>query len=88
MLSIVFSGSVLASLLSELNCSIMAKFEEGASTAEAEAVILEFFTEATKGFAPGYLPSRNDSLFQREYLASALTRRQCALFDGACRSAS
>lgn len=82
-LAVVFSDSVLAGLLHQLNCSVLAEFEDPEDTEAAEKTIAQFLAQAVNGFPPGSLPLREEALFRREYLAPALTERQCRLFDRA-----
>jgi hypothetical protein len=86
MLAVVFAESQLERLVQDLACATVATLEstELASNETAVARIEAFFENALAGFPPGSLPTRNDALFQREFLARSLTARQCRLFDLAC----
>jgi hypothetical protein len=82
-LSVVFAGSYLESLLIELACSSVIALTENTSQTNAPAQLCTFFEEALNGFPRAPAPPRNDALFRREFLAESLTARQCALFDAA-----
>jgi hypothetical protein len=83
MLAVVLAGSYLERLLRELSCAVIVTFEPSGPTAQTRAKLTTFFTALLSGFPPGSLPSRNDELFRRKYLARSLTLRQCGLFDQA-----
>jgi hypothetical protein len=83
MLSVVFAGSYLESLLNELACSTVVALIENAPATLAHTQLCAFFEDALNGFAHTPPPPRNDELFRREFLAESLTARQCALFDTA-----
>jgi len=76
-------NSVLAELVMSLNCAHLAYFEPNQPNNEAIDSVCEFFEHSHEGFPAGTVPLRNEELFRREYLAPALTARQCALFDAA-----
>jgi hypothetical protein len=64
----------------ELNCAVLASFEEGGPTLAAEEAISDFFYAAVRQFPAHSLPARNEPAFQR-YSAESLTAQQTALFD-------
>lgn len=80
-LGLVFHDSVMESLLNELNCAFMVGFREHEEKSEAFRGLTRFFDLAIEGFPAGSLPTRNESDFNRHFLAEELTRQQCALFD-------
>jgi hypothetical protein len=82
-LSVVFHNSYLETILAELNCSVVAAFDGGLPADSAQGVILRFFDLALAGFPPAEMPVRNEALFNRSFLAEALVRRQCELFERA-----
>ena len=83
MLGLVFKQSVMERLLDELACAYVVRFSADGANDEAYERLGRFFDLAFDGFPAGTLPSRNDSYFNRHYLAESLTGRQCALFDHA-----
>lgn len=83
MLAIVLAGSGLERLLRDLSCAVIVTFGPSGPNDRTREQLAAFFTAMLAGFPPGTLPTRNDGLFRREYLAGPLTRRQCALFDRA-----
>ncbi len=83
MLAVVFRRSYLEFLLQDLACSTLVSFEDDMPMDNAHDQLCTFFANALAGFPEGTLPPRNDKFFQNEYLASSLTRRQCALFNAA-----
>ncbi len=85
-LSLVFAGSVLESLVRDLACSTVVAFSENAPIDSARDQLCAFFSDALNNFAGTSPPPRNDPLFNREFLARSLTARQCALFDSAFQS--
>jgi hypothetical protein len=82
-LAIVAKGSVLEQSLRELACAVVVTFESTGPNDQTRSQLAAFFRAMLAGFPTGTLPARNDALFQREYLADSLTRRQCELFDRA-----
>lgn len=80
-LGVVLHQSHLASLLAELNCSLAAEFDCGLPDDSATALIHRFLDLALQGFPPAELPVRDEVRFRQDFLAEALTRRQCELFD-------
>jgi hypothetical protein len=83
MLALVFRDSVLERLLDQLNCAFMVRFREADPKDDAHAALHRFFDLALDHFRSGGLPTRNQELFNRLYLAEELTRQQCVLFDRA-----
>ncbi|MBK9990048.1 MAG: glycosyltransferase [Verrucomicrobia bacterium] len=83
MLGLVPHNSVLEKLLQELNCAHLISFDLDGENSAAVLSLQKFFELALAGFPTGFWPTRNEELFRREYLAPALTARQCALFDAA-----
>lgn len=83
MLGLVPRNSVLEKLLQELNCAHLISFELDGDNSAAVLSLQRFFELALAGFPTGFWPARNEELFRREYLAPALTARQCALFHAA-----
>lgn len=81
MLGVVFRNSQLESILLELNCAILASFDDPSSTLRAEETICDFFYAAIRQFPSHFLPLRNDEAFRRSYSVETLTARQTALFD-------
>jgi hypothetical protein len=61
----------------------MIRFRENEPKDAAHAALATFFDDALAGFPPGTLPQRNDTFFNQHYLAEALTRAQCDLFNRA-----
>ncbi|MFT3867259.1 MAG: glycosyltransferase [Nibricoccus sp.] len=88
MLGLVLRQSVLERLLFDLSCAKIVSFSPEHSNDSVIEEVAAFFMHAVDGFPPGYLPERNEELFRNEYLAPALTARQCALFEHACQNAS
>ena len=82
-LGVVFRNSVMESLLDELQCAVLVRFDNAEPKDQAYAEIAAYFDRVIAGFPPGSLPVRNEILFNQTYLAEKLTRRQCALFDRA-----
>ena len=80
-LGLVFRRSVMERLLEELNCACLVRFADEAPKEPAYAELATFFDLAIAGFPPGSLPVRNEKLFNQNYLAEELTRRQVELFD-------
>lgn len=85
-LGLVFRNSVMESLLEELSCAYMVRFDAGGSKEAAHAALCDFFDLAFEGFPPGTLPARNDAYFDASFLAATLTAQQCRLFDRALAS--
>jgi hypothetical protein len=83
MLALVFGDSVLLQLLRELDCAWIARVDGPGGQAETDGAVHAFFDGLCAGFPPGRGPARNDAAFNADYLAEALTRRQCALFERA-----
>lgn len=81
MLGVVFRNSQLETILQQLNCAVLASFEDPTSTLKAEETICDFFYAAIRQFPAHFLPVRNDEVFRREYSVETLTARQTALFD-------
>ena len=82
-LGLVFRDSVMERLLDELGCAAMVRFREAEPKDEAWAGLHQFFDRVIDG-TPDPAPSRrNPEQFKSLYLADALTRRQCNLFDEA-----
>lgn len=81
MLGVVFKNSQLETILRELNCAVLASFEDGVSTLTAEEAICDFFSAAVRQFPAHSLPVRNEEAFRERYSAESLTARQTALFD-------
>ena len=86
MLAIVLAGSGLERLLRSLSCAVIVTFEMSGPNATTRSQLAAFFSAMLAGFPSGSLPTRNDKLFRKEYLAGSLTRRQCLLFDQAIAS--
>lgn len=86
MLAIVFKGSQPETILRELNCAVLASFEDAAATQPAEDAICDFFHAAVRQFPAHSLPVRNEDTFRQHYSAEALTARQTDLFDLALKS--
>jgi hypothetical protein len=82
-LGLVFKGSVMEKLLTELSCAYLVSFSEREEKREAEGSIHRFFDLALSGFPAGSLPERNRAYFDAHFLARELTREQCVLFDAA-----
>jgi hypothetical protein len=82
-LGLVFRDSVMEKLVEDLRCAYLVRFRESEPKEAAHEELCRFFDLALAGFPPGSLPTRNDELFNRNYLAEELTRRQCVLFDRA-----
>lgn len=82
-LAIVLKGSVLEKQLRELSFATIVSFDETGGTSVTRSQIQSFLQNALAGFKGITMPARNTDLFRREYLAPALTARQCALFDAA-----
>lgn len=85
-LALIFKNSVLEKILAELNCAVVARFQENESKDEAHKAIMHFFDQALEGFPAGALPQRDHAFFERHFLAESLTELQCQLFDRALRS--
>jgi hypothetical protein len=83
MLGLVPRDSVLEKLLLELSCAHLITFERNDENNDVLLSLQKFFELALAGFPANSLLPRNDELFRREYLAPALTARQCALFGTA-----
>lgn len=81
MLSVVLRDSCVADLLTELSCSAVAAFSPDAAGDAAQAEIHRFFDLALAGFSSATPSPRNETLFQRAYLAETLAIRQCELFE-------
>lgn len=86
MLAIVCKGSQPETILRDLNCAVLASFEDGGATLPAEDAICDFFHAAVRQFPAHSLPVRNEEVFRERYSAEALTARQTALFDLALTS--
>jgi len=82
-LAIVLAGSRLEQLLRDLACAFIVTFEPAGPNEQTRQQVTAFFLALLAGFPPGSLPTRNEEKFRREYLAGALTQRQCVLFDRA-----
>lgn len=83
MLAVVLRGSRLEQQVSELSCATIIAFDASGPSPETRSQIHTFLAAALNHFPADSLPTRNEELFHREYLAPALTARQCALFDAA-----
>jgi len=82
-LAIVAAGSALETSLRQLACAIIITFDASGPNEQTRTHLATAFKTALAGFPPDSLPTRNDALFRREFLAGPLTHRQCALFDRA-----
>jgi hypothetical protein len=82
-LGLVFRDSVMESLLDELGCAYMVRFADHEPKQQAYVDLAAFFDLAIAGFPPDSRPVRNETLFNRTYLAEQLTVQQCALFERA-----
>ncbi len=82
-LSLVFSDSVLASILQELNCPMTVILDEEAGVeAATRALCTHLRAAANLRQLPLPVPTLPES-FEERYLAPALTRRQASLFERA-----
>jgi hypothetical protein len=87
-LGLVFRNSVMERLVDELSCAYLVRFVERGPKEDTHAQIHRFFDLALSGFPAGSLPVRNQAGFQARFMADALTREQCGLFDAAVRFAA
>lgn len=83
MLAVVFSGSELEKSVEALGGAWIARARTPADAVTPQNVIHDFLDVALAGFPTGRRPARQESLFQTEYLARALTTKQAALFNAA-----
>lgn len=87
-LGLVFRDSVMERLLDEMSCAYMVRFREREPKDEAHEALRHMFELAAQGRTLELFPARNERHFDAYYRASALTRRQCALFDQAAGPAA
>ena len=80
-LGLVYAGSQLEALLTELGGACLAVLPRGEFDPAAVPGLREFFDHACAGFPPGCLPARHEAAFRATYLAEPLTGAQCAWFD-------
>ena len=85
MLAIVREGSVLEALLLQLNCADVAAYSETKRNATIRQQLFDFFSAALAGFPTDKTSACNRTFFENEFLAPALTRRQCGLFEEALK---
>ncbi len=83
MLAVVFKDSVLEKLIGELGCAEVASFSDSENTERAEASIIEFFQNLLSNETSASFARRRPAEFRERFLAPALTRRQCELFNRA-----
>lgn len=83
-LGLVFAGSVLEALLTELGGAHVVRFTEHDAKDEAHAAIGRFLDAAIDGRVAGLVAPRQEEHFRREFLAPSLTARQAELFRAAC----
>lgn len=87
MLAIVLKNSQAEVIFQELNCAVIASFEEPGSTLVAEEAVCDFLSAAVRQFPAHSLPVRNEDAFRQRYSAESLTAQQTALFDLALKPA-
>jgi hypothetical protein len=80
-LALVFSGSYLEEMVRELDCAFLVAVNASDPDDQCHENLAVFFSAALAGFPPEVLPRRNDRFFREQFLAPAVTARQCALFD-------
>lgn len=80
-LSLVFPGSVLESLLRRLNCPTLISIQTGKEREKSKQALCSYFDNLSKKDKPD--PRVRDLSLESEILPEKLTLRQCALFDKA-----
>lgn len=81
MLAIVFRGSVLEKLVTDLTCAFPVTITERGPNETAYTALEQFFELALAGFPADSMPKRNEEYFREHFLAETLTATQTALFD-------
>lgn len=82
-LSLVFSDSVLASILQELNCPMTVTLDEAAGVEAATRALCTHLRAVAEAAALPLPVTPLGASFEERFLAPALTRRQAALFERA-----